>query len=302
MIRHFLYLDEQKMYSLSSQLFEGITEYILNENTSDKKEETQQKGPIASGRILADVINSTVKSSEKRFLHDYSYNLLEKKLIEQKNILEVNNENINEIEKYSFIKIKAKATFNDINKINELFQNFNKLGEGITRLTVEEEIEKKIKLASSSDELLKIESESKKLRDDKHIHKLAKERNLYKNEKFLNELTMLTNYGFSEEFEIQQKINNYLFTSTLNRDFLREKENILIKKYARKTEKDIFVVGIITQTSKENIPNLSDIQVPKNMRQGLSGMIEHLNLIEYSLFGKAENEIIIDPIAVYTEL
>lgn len=302
MIRHFLYLDEQKMYSLSSQLFEGITEYILNENTSDKKEETQQKGPIASGRILADVINSTVRSSEKRFLHDYSYNLLEKKLIEQKNILEVNNENINEIEKYSFIKIKAKATFNDINKINELFQNFNKLGEGITRLTVEEEIEKKIKLASSSDELLKIESESKKLRDDKHIHKLAKERNLYRNEKFLNELTMLTNYGFSEEFEIQQKINNYLFTSTLNRDFLREKENILIKKYARKTEKDIFVVGIITQTSKENIPNLSDIQVPKNMRQGLSGMIEHLNLIEYSLFGKAENEIIIDPIAVYTEL
>lgn len=302
MIRHFLYLDEQKMYSLSSQLFEGITEYILNENTSDKKEETQQKGPIGSGRILADVINSTVRSSEKRFLHDYSYNLLEKKLIEQKNILEVNNENINEIGKYSFIKIKAKATFNDINKINELFQNFNKLGEGITRLTVEEEIEKKIKLASSSDELLKIESESKKLRDDKHIHKLAVERNLYKNEKFLKELTMLTNYGFSEEFEIQQKINNYLFTSTLNRDFLREKENILIKKYARKTEKDIFVVGIITQTSKENIPNLSDVQVPKNMRQGLSGMIEHLNLIEYSLFGKAENEIIIDPIAVYTEL
>lgn len=30
-IKSFVYLNESKMYSLSSQLFEGLTEYILSE-------------------------------------------------------------------------------------------------------------------------------------------------------------------------------------------------------------------------------------------------------------------------------
>ena len=35
-IKSFIYLDEYKMYSISSQLFEGLTEYIL----SGEKEST----------------------------------------------------------------------------------------------------------------------------------------------------------------------------------------------------------------------------------------------------------------------
>lgn len=31
-IKSFIYLDEDKMYSISSQLFEGMTQYILQEN------------------------------------------------------------------------------------------------------------------------------------------------------------------------------------------------------------------------------------------------------------------------------
>lgn len=30
MIKNFIYLDEEKLYSLSSQIFEGVTEYVLN--------------------------------------------------------------------------------------------------------------------------------------------------------------------------------------------------------------------------------------------------------------------------------
>lgn len=136
MFKQFLYLDEQKMYSLSSQLFEGITEYILNENESSESEETKQKGPLASGRIMADVINSTIKSTEKKFLHDHSFILLENELLKGNHILNIDDKTtfVNEdFEKFSFIKIKAKAIFNDINKINELFENYNSLG-GITYL------------------------------------------------------------------------------------------------------------------------------------------------------------------------
>ena len=43
-IKSFIYLDEDKMYSISSQLFEGMTQYILQENVESYNEEHQQKG------------------------------------------------------------------------------------------------------------------------------------------------------------------------------------------------------------------------------------------------------------------
>lgn len=43
MIKNFIYLDEEKMYSLSSQLFEGITEYVLNESSSEQSDSEEQK-------------------------------------------------------------------------------------------------------------------------------------------------------------------------------------------------------------------------------------------------------------------
>lgn len=307
MFKQFLYLDEQKMYSLSSQLFEGITEYILNENESSESEETKQKGPLASGRIMADVINSTIKSTEKKFLHDHSFILLENELLKGNHILNIDDKTtfVNEdFEKFSFIKIKAKAIFNDINKINELFENYNSLGESLTYLRIEGEIEKilqNIPSGLSEKELIQINQKIKMLRKKDNIIKEAEKSNLRKEEDFLKNLSLLTNYGFSEDFEIQQKVNNFLFTSTLNRKSLRESEKSLIKKYSRQSEKEIVILGIITQTLKENSLEIKNIE-GRNMKEGLSNIIEHLANIEQSLFGKAPNEIIIDPIAVYIEL
>lgn len=306
MFKQFLYLDEQKMYSLSSQLFEGITEYILNENESSKREETKQNGPLASGRIMADVINSTIKSTEKRFLHDHSFILLENELLKGKHILNIDEKTIFEnedFEKFSFIKVKARVIFNDINKINELFENFNSLGEALTYLNIESEIEKisQNKNHLSEKEQNQINQEIKRLRKKENIIKLAEKNNLRRDDDFLKNLSLITNYGFSEDFEIQQKVNNFLFTSTLNRENLRESEKSLIKKYSRQSEKEIIILGIITQTLKENTLELKNIE-GKNLKEGLSNIIEHLANIEQSLFGKAPNEIIIDPIAVYIEL
>ena len=72
MIKNFVYLDEEKMYSLSSQIFEGITEYILSESTSESQKSESQKGDIGSGRILGDILKQADRQSEKKFLHDYS--------------------------------------------------------------------------------------------------------------------------------------------------------------------------------------------------------------------------------------
>ncbi|MFC0349510.1 DUF6414 family protein [Undibacterium danionis] len=308
MIKSFIYLDEQKMYSLSSQIFEGITDYILNEQSSITEETETQKGPVASGKILADVIKSSLKSTEKKFLHDYSYSIFEKHLTDEQKVLVVDEKNgfdskiKSEMNKFSFIKVKSKAVFNDINEITDLFGNFNQRGEAIAHVTAFSRInEINTELASiqSKEQRTQLQSELKMLTN---TPELAKKSNLYQDKKFLDNLTLLTKYGFSDQFEVQQSLDEILFSSSLRRELLREKEDILIKKYSRRTEREIVVFGIISQgiTNVTNTPR--NIETPKNMKEGLINMIEHLANVEISISGKQENEIVIDPIAVYIEI
>ena len=312
MIKNIIYLDEQKMYSLSSQIFEGITEYVLNENTSGREESETQKGPVGSGRILADVIITSGKQTEKKFLHDFSYSIFEKHLIDDKKVLEISGtetslESIKiDISGYSFIRVKLKAVFNDIEKINELFSNFNTMGEAIAHVTSFEEINKikeEIKELKAGkydkNELSKLNFELKKLTS---LTSLAKDQGLYQNQKFLDNLALLTKYGFSDQFEIQQNNGEVLFSSCLKRDCLREKEDLLVRKYSRKTEKEIVIFGLISQDFSESPPEINDNQEFSNMKAGLMNLIEHLTKIENSISGKQENEIVIDPIAAYIEV
>ena len=111
MIKSILYLDEAKMYSLSSQIFEGLTEYVLKEVSSAKEDYEQQKGPVASGKILADAMRLSERSLEKRFLHDHSLTLFEAQLEEMELVqhVEKNTYAGTDIEK-SFVKVTAQAS------------------------------------------------------------------------------------------------------------------------------------------------------------------------------------------------
>ncbi|WP_428718951.1 DUF6414 family protein [Undibacterium curvum] len=312
MIKSFIYLDEQKMYSLSSQIFEGITEYVLNESCSANEESESQKGPVGSGKILADVIRTSGKSSEKKFLHDYSFTLFERHLKQEHRILDLSSLSVelnslrDSIDNFSFIKVKARAVFNDVNKITELFTEFNNLGEALAHMgTHQEALELKRQLDEVSNNpkyketKARLEVEYKKVTN---ISKLAKDSGLYQDPKFMSNLSLLTKYGFSDQFEINQLCGDVIFTSCLKREFLREKEDLLVKKYSRKTEKEVVVFGVISQAfSTYEARKKSDHEYP-NLKAGIKTLVEHLSDVENSISGKQENEIIIDPIAAYFEV
>lgn len=313
MIKNFIYLDEDKMYSLSSQIFEGITEYVLNESSSDNQESETQKGPVGSGKVLADVIISSSKATEKKFFHDYSFTLFENHLMDQGRVLDLTSSALSledlkaSITDFSFIKIKAKSTFNDVNKITELFSEFNTIGEALAHMGAFSRInELNAELAllkqktPDRNKKSQLEAEHKKLTN---LKTLAKEGNLYQDQKFLDNLGLLTKYSFSDQFEITQSIGEALFTSCLKRDFLRESEDILIKKYSRKTEKEVVIFGIISQTFSGNEVELGEEgKGYSNMKAALLNLVDHLTNIEVSISGKQENEVVIDPIAVYFEV
>ncbi|WP_425056300.1 DUF6414 family protein [Pseudomonas abyssi] len=313
MIKNFIYLDEDKMYSLSSQIFEGITEYVLNENSSDNQESETQKGPVGSGKVLADVIISSSKATEKKFFHDYSFTLFENHLMEQGRVLDLTSSALSledikaSITDFSFIKIKSKSTFNDVNKITELFSEFNTIGEALAHMGTFERInELNAELALLKQQIpdrnkkSQLEAEHKKLTN---IKVLAKESGLYHDQKFLDSLGLLTKYGFSDQFEITQSFGGAFFTSCLKRDFLRESEDILVKKYSRKTEKEVVVFGMISQAfSGDELGLDAEGKDYSNMKAALLNLVDHLTNIENSISGKQENEVVIDPIAVYFEV
>jgi len=208
---------------------------------------------------------------------------------------------------FSFIKIKAKCTFNDVNKITELFSEFNTIGEALAHMGAFErinELNAEIALfnqqSSGKKQKSPLEAELKKLLNFKA---LAQENSLYQSQKFLDDLSLLTKYGFSDQFEITQSKGEPLFTSCLKRDFLRESEDLLVKKYSRKTEKEVVVLGMISQAFSENEVELgADDEDFSNMKGALLNLVEHLTNIENSISGKQPHEVVIDPIAVYFEV
>lgn len=308
MIKNLIYLDEQKMYSLSSQIFEGITEYVLSENSTDSQNSESQKGPIGSGKILADVIRSNIRSTEKKFFHDYSYSIFEKYLVDENQTLEISNSTYNadefeeSLKKFSFIKVKLKATFNDAKVIGNLFKDFNRMGEAIAHVTNFSSnlaLEKEIAITTEPKEKLLLQS---KLKNLSNAPKLAKASGLHQDPTFLSNLSLIVNYGFSDQFEIQQKCSEFLFTSCLKREYLRENEDILIKKYSRKTEKEIVVFGLISQSTSDSFSEEIGEMDVSNLKSALMTMVDHLAKIENSISGKQKNEIVIDPIAVYVDV
>lgn len=308
MIKNFIYLDEQKMYSLSSQIFEGVTEYIVNESVSETSEKESQKGPIGSGKVIGDILRQNDKKSEKKFLHDHSYSLLEQKLTEDKKILEFSREetkeNLNECLKNSpFVKVKAKAIFNDIVSIQNTIENFNKFGKALTRVTNHDRIvEAKEKLKTSK-------THKKKGKIKEFIDTLAKESGLENDQSFLDDLSFLLKFGFQDQLEIQMNMNDSIFSANLKRECLREEESLIIRKYSRQTEVEFILFGIVTQHQENKIKDLEepsdiddDTDTPPSIKQALMNLVSKLTDVETSFTGRLDNEIIIDPIALYREL
>lgn len=210
------------------------------------------------------------------------------------------------IHKFSFVKVKARAVFNDAHKITELVTEFNVIGQALAHMGAHEDIEtaknalNEMKTGGvSKTKLAGLEAELKRLTN---LPLLAKANGLQQDPKFLSDVAQLIKYGFSDQFEIQQRCNDVIFTSCLKRKFLREEVDLLVKKYSRKTDRDVVVFGIISQAFTANDPEIDTEKKLPNLKAGLMMLVEHLAQIEQSISGKQENEVVIDPIAAYIEV
>lgn len=311
MIKNFVYLDVDKLHSLSSQIFEGVTEYILKESGSEEQNTESQKGPVGSGKILADILKLNNRVSEKKFLNDYTYTLFEKELIDKDMVTVIDSskseENIQQtISGKSFIKVTAKIIFNDIKSINDTLKNFNKIGKALAHITnfqeisnMKEQLEKIKNTTKDRNQKSKLEREVKAMTN---ISKLAKDSGLQQDQAFLDDLALVLNYGFQDQLEVQMENGNTYFSANLKRENLREKENLLIRKYSRQTEVEFILFGIVTQCQREQLDDIDEKEEYDSIKEALMTLVSALTNVESTFSGRLSNEVIIDPIALYTEL
>lgn len=309
-IKSFVYLDEYKMYSISSQLFEGLTEYVLNGKKESLSESEQQKGRFASGMVMGDILIQEKNSSEKRFLHDYAFNLFEKELEDRDKLYTVStNDRIENLKDKKIVRVKGKIVFNDYTALIETFLEFNSLGESLGYVQFYNnsgdfndsllEKETQIKDRNQKNKFLIIKKELEK----KFINFL-KDNSLRLDEIWLKKMASIISYGYKNNFEIQLPLynNDIIFSSTLNRDYLKESVNSLISKYSRRSEVEFTILGTITQIGNVRA-NLEDVvSIEGNFKTASQNVISTLANLEDTFTGRLNNECIIDPIAIYREL
>lgn len=290
LLKNFIYLDEAKLNSFVSQAFSGTTEYILSSASESEEIEEQQKGGIVSGKILKAIINGNKNTVEKKFLYDYSYKIFEEH-IEQidalKNIAASTAHE--EIGDCRFVKIKGKIKFIDISILLSTLQNFPDITEAFAFVTQWEEIKG-----------IESNSRGKNIRDSVR-NKIKKDAN--KDADFYKNLKKVLEFGYKDMFAVQSTIGNILFTAEIKREYLREDEQFLIRKYSRISEKDFVMLGTIASSGGSRIMFDDDSKMSSdNMRIALFQIIDHFYSVEKTMLGNLDNEIIIDPIAIYCEV
>ena len=316
--KSFLYLDEYKMYSISSQLFGGLTEYLIDYKETTSEEEESQRGPLASGRMMANILKSESGTQEKKYLHDYSYSLFERHLKDNESVHCVSGDNVTEAiqctDDIRFVEVRGNVAFNDMTAIKDTIARFNEIGEALTYVTgykqlaeVRQQLTTLINSKSDRNEKAKLRQQ---LRALGNIDNLAKEKGLHQDPDFLKKIGLLLDFGFQDQFEVQLTIGKYTFSANLKREYLRENEHLLVRKYSRFPAKQFVLFGTIAQGLSKPVDSevnelnseIDEEKDPQHLKNAILRIVEALATVEDTFFGKLPNEVIVDPIALYCQI
>jgi hypothetical protein len=311
MIKSILYLDEAKLYSMSSQLLdddEASTGHIPENARSAGDGPEGQEEPAGSGKVPADALKPAERSAARRSSPDHELARFEARLAELGLVDQVDSTaDEAQVMAKSFVRVTARASLIDAARITAMLSSFNELGEALAHVThyaeiqaTRQEIQNLKDPGKDKARLAELRQIEKRLTD---TAELAKQNGLYQDPKFLKHLALVTEFGFPDQIEVQQRLGQRLFSTCLKQDGLREPKDLVLRKYSRKTEKSLVVLGVVTQ-SLHAPAHEADESVPEgfSVKAAITNMVNHIAAIENSLVGRTAHEVVIDPIAVYVVL
>lgn len=306
-IKSFIYLDDYKMYSFSSQLFEGITQYILNEESKATEEQNEQKGSFFSGRFMADMMFQKNAQTEMRYLHDFAFNLFEKEMEARGMLFDVKPETtIEDLRDKGFVRVKGKIIFEDYTKLLYTLENFNEIGRALGELQNLEVFSALRNLKSESAHTKNREQKNKQrltaINVERQIEEQLKSQGLLIDENARKNIHKTLSFGYRNCYEVRMSLENSstLYTAVINQEFLKEPEKALISKYSRLSEKEFTLIGVVSQAgnAQATIPEI----LGNDLKSAVIKIVEQIAGLESQFNGRTDNECIIDPIAIFTEI
>ncbi|HEY0322437.1 MAG TPA: hypothetical protein VGC66_15890 [Pyrinomonadaceae bacterium] len=324
-VRDFIYVDVERLYSLYSQIFEGVAEQIIQSymNASTTKD-TQKESLLKGGSIEAQVAEAS-RRTENKFLYDHMYNLFEAEL--RSAILEspsVTPANFREVLGRAFlIKVKGAAEIEDYIRLNNIMSKFNEIGEAIAYATVlgEEELSKAIdQLQENIEQIQDRNAKAKAKEKTKHIDKrtLAKQRakevGLYQDEQNVKNLNLISEMFYPEGFDVTIKPDegdgSVVYRGVLDKKWLRVQPNLLRALYGGFVESQWTIVGQITYLPGVELPKQEEAPVKTgetdenpSMRDPYRNMFRSSRVIERMfLESKGRIDVVVCPLAIYREM
>ncbi|MCK1794294.1 DUF6414 family protein [Pseudomonas violetae] len=311
-MRSFVYLDEYKMYSLSSQLMEGVTDFVIKESKRSDSDIEEQDGPRNSGKKLAEIIETASANVEKRFLHDYAFSIFEEKLVVTEKVVSLTSlssfsDLSEDVLGRRLVRIKAKANFLDaadiLRSLNTLVDMQDALSIVANNDRREEIIVEMSELSSGAGKkggLATLKAELDHLSKSQiSREKSANDRLQYKH------LSALLEHGFKRRLDLTMDLRDCKVTANLKRACLKDPEDFVFKTYSRIAGVELVLLGIATQyrTAADNSINEdADISPDATMGEMIANSTKALHVLENHFNRVPGNQIVVDPIALYLEL
>jgi hypothetical protein len=270
-------------------MFEGVTDRIIRVSTDSVSKSENQKGPFASGQILGDIFSNENSSSELIFLEDHAFQILEEKIFNDDLVDDLNGSSQNISLSRPFIRVTARLDFNDLSHTANVMRNFNDIGEAFWRV---------------SNEPMGPQTNDRKILGDTEARKRAAEGGMQMHKKVLDSAATLMDFGFGDMLEASMSLANKRYVAPLKRRFLRDTVEMFVHKYSRTTQAEFSMLGLVTQVaiSPENTPDIPDVKDADGMKAAMRTLGLHLGTIEKFFTGAQANEIVLDPIAIYSKI
>lgn len=130
-IRDFIYLDASRLYSLYSQVFEGIADRVVSSHIQQLSSAEGQRAILEGGSVRTH-LTQVAGQTESRLLYDHMYSQLEDAL--KSTIVEGNSEE-SVLKGATLVRATGPAELEDFSRLREFLDHFNTLGEAIAYAT-----------------------------------------------------------------------------------------------------------------------------------------------------------------------
>ena len=274
-IRNFIYLDNDKMNSLYSQVFEGVAEAIIESYFGESHNKEEQK---SLGKTLEEKVGEVSGISTNKVLHDHMYNKFEEKIKDKIIVCDgIYNESL--IKPNSIIKVSGMSRVEDYTRLSSFLEEFNELG---------------VALAWLQKEQLGTEKNNAREIARKNGWQLEKE--------FTKSLGTFTTAFEKDGYEIVVENQGISYRGVINRKYLRLSEENIRVLYGSRPCMEWTMVGQVTQIHPKQEKARDEGKTQDNIKNALGNMFDAIDNIEATFFSYgAEKVYHVLPITVYIE-